>query len=230
MSDRSFELRLLRQEISAVRVLLERLEVRVAVLEEEDRFEVVYHEAPASPSDFPGSGGVNLSRGTSGNPSPLRSGSGGVELTRASSSSHQPGSGGGQLSQAYSSASSLPSDGSCAAHPGGPSSSFRTEVSEGVGRFLRRALDGAYRGSSGRDQLSLASRYYIVPADFEGRQFAEPCVFSSFTRAKSLCIRGPDKGNSIFVGLPSQTEVASALRAAGLSWPRAGLDGQPAYV
>ena len=169
MSDRSFELRLLRQEISAVRVLLERLEARVAVLEEEDRFEVVYHEAPASLSDFPGSGGVNLSRGASGNPSPLRSGSGGVELTRASSSSHQPDSGGGQLSQAYSSASSLPSDGSCAAHPGGPSSSFRTEVLEGVGRFLRRALDGAYRGSSGRDQLSLASRYYIVLADFEGR-------------------------------------------------------------
>ncbi|CAE7288410.1 unnamed protein product [Symbiodinium sp. CCMP2456] len=113
-----------------------------------------------------------------------------------------------QLSQVSASAPSSASDGSCSTRPGGPNSVFRTEVAENVGHFLRRALDGAYRGSSGRDQLSVASRYYIVLADFEGRQFAEPCVFSTFSRAKALCIRGPDKGQSIFVGLPSQTEEA----------------------
>ena len=230
MSDRGSELRSLRQEITAVRVLLERPETRLSALEEEDRFEVVYPEAHTSLAEFPGSGGVNLSRGASSTSSHPRPGSGGVDLTRASSSSPQPGSGGVQLSQASGPTSSSNSDGSCAAHPGGPNSSFRTEVAESVGRFLRRALDGAFRGSSGRDQLGLASRYYIVLSDFEGRHFAEPCVFSSCSRAKALCIRSPDKGNSIFVGLPSQTEVATALRAAGLSWPRAGLDGQSAYA
>ncbi|CAE7255205.1 unnamed protein product [Symbiodinium sp. CCMP2592] len=107
-------------------------------------------------------------------------------------------------------------DRSCRAQPGGPTSIFRTQVAREV--HLR---------SSCRSALTLQSRLYIVLADFEGRRFREPLVFSSFGAAKALCIRGPDKGQSIFVGLPSQAEVLTALQEAGLSWPSAGLDGQP---
>ena len=75
MSERGLELRLLRQEIAGVRVLLERLEARVAALEEEDRFEVVYHEGPSSPAPS-GSGGVHLSRTSIFRPAYPRPGSG----------------------------------------------------------------------------------------------------------------------------------------------------------
>ena len=70
----------------------------------------------------------------------------------------------------------------------------------------------------------------LVLCDFQGRRCAEPCIFSSFGPCKNLCCRGPDKGRSIFVGLPPQTEVAEALRAADLSWPSEGLDVQPRWV
>ena len=48
----------------------------------------------------------------------------------------------------------------------------------GPDQVLRRACEGSYRGSSGRDQLRLSSRFYIVLADFEGRRFVGPCVLS----------------------------------------------------
>ncbi|CAE7241985.1 unnamed protein product, partial [Symbiodinium sp. CCMP2456] len=118
MSDRGSELRTLRQEITAVRVWLERLEARVSALEEVELI------SPGVPQI------LHRILGPVSHLLPLR---------------------------------------------------LVQEVAESVGRFLRRALDGAYRGSSGRDQLS----------------------------AKALCIRVPDKGQSIFVGLPSQTEGAA---------------------
>ena len=99
MSDRGSELRSLRQEITAVRVLLERPETRLSALEEEDRFEVVYPEAHTSLAEFPGCRWSESLPGASSTSSHPRPGSGGVDLTRASSSSPQPGSGGVQLSR-----------------------------------------------------------------------------------------------------------------------------------
>ncbi|CAE6927060.1 unnamed protein product [Symbiodinium sp. CCMP2592] len=235
MSGRLLELQSLRRDLFEVRGLLNRLESRIQALEEEAAFELVDPlpgpaAGPSSPS--PGSGGGSLSRGPPVSPQP---GSGGVNLSQAPSPSRLPGSGGGNLSRAFSPsdrpgsggvdlslaydlASEVFPDRSSRSNPGPPNSSFRTAVAKEVGQFLRRALDGGHLRTSGRSALTLSSKYYIVLADFEGRRFSEPCVFSAFAQAKALCIRGPDKGQSIFVGLPSQAECAVALREAGLSW------------
>ena len=105
-------------------------------------------------------------------------------------------------------------------------SALRVEVAESVGAFLGRAVRGEHRGNSGRSRVNLSSRVYIVLAGFDGRVLEEPLLFSSFGPARELCLRGPDSGSSIFVGLPSQAEAAIALRAAGLSWPVRGIDGR----
>ena len=151
-------------------------------------------------------------------------------LSQGPTSPDRPGSGGGDLSLTSDLADKVFPDRSSRANPGPPHSAFRTHVAQEVGLFLRRALDGGHLRTSGRSALNLSSRYYIVLADFEGRRFREPFVCSTFGQAKAFCIRGPDKGQSIFVGLPTQVEVAVALREAGLSWPSAGLDGQPSRV
>ncbi|CAE7248000.1 unnamed protein product [Symbiodinium sp. CCMP2592] len=212
---RLLELQSLRRELFEVRGLLNRLESRIQALEEEAAFELVDPlpgpaAGPSSPS--PGSGGGSLSRGPPLSPQP---GSGGVNLSQAPSPSRLPGSGGGNLSRAFSPpdrpgvdfvlaydlVSEVFPDRSSRSNPGPPNSSFRTAVAKEVGQFLRRALDGGHLRTSGRSALTLSSKYYIVLADFEGRRFSEPCVFSAFAPAKALCIRGPDKGQSIFVGL-----------------------------
>ena len=238
MSARVLELQSLRRELTAARDLLSQLEARISALEREG-FELV-DPLPGTPSGVPsapspGSGGGQLSRGYGLSSSP---GSGGVHLSRAPSPapplrttpSDRPGSGGVNLSLASESSPDQFPDGSSRGNPGAPTSQFRVNVAREVGFFLRRALSGEYLRGSGRSSLNLSSRYYIILCDYEGRRFAEPCIFSSFAPCKALCLRGPDKGRSIFVGLPTQSEVAEALRAAELSWPSCGLDVQPRWL
>ena len=248
------EVAALRQELSAVRLLLERLEVRLRDLEAEAEFESVAwpgteegRQAPpqlsfwatssgaSAPSATPGSGGVNLSPAVRSSP-PRPSagpGSGGAGLSRASAystspgSRASPGSGGVDLSRAPALSSE---DGSSETNPGPPSSAFRVSVAKQVGGFLRRALDGLPRGTSGRDRLSLQSKYYVVLADFEGRRPSEPLICTAFDRVRRHCHRGPQRGASVFVGLPSQAEVGVALTEAGLVWPSGGLNGDPEWV
>lgn len=89
-----------------------------------------------------------------------------------------------------------------------------------VGQFVRRCLDGQPRGSSGRDRLRLANRYYLVFADFEGVPLQEPLFTSVFADVKNLCKRGADCGQAVFVGLPSIWECKIVVSAAGFSLPR----------
>ncbi|CAE7224208.1 Ap1g1 [Symbiodinium sp. CCMP2456] len=87
----------------------------------------------------------------------------------------------------------------------------RVAVAREIGAFLRRAINGEHRGTSGRDKVSLASRFYIVLAPYSGEVFSKVRVYSKFAPVKALCKRGPDPGRSVFVGLPSQWEVSVAL-------------------
>ena len=110
--------------------------------------------------------------------------------------------------------------------PGSPTGAYRTGIARDVGSFLGRAVRGEYRGSSRRSELALASRYYIVLAGFDGEPLPEAAVYSKFDSVRKLCLRGQDKGRSVFVGLPSQVEVSVALQAAGYKWPSRGIDGR----
>ena len=91
----------------------------------------------------------------------------------------------------------------------------RRLLAEEIGRFLRRAVNGEHKGTSGRDRLKLQNRLYIVPSDFEGNRLSEPRVETSFTIVKGICKRGADCGSSIFVGFATRTIIWMATRC----WP-----------
>lgn len=102
---------------------------------------------------------------------------------------------------------------------GGQSWAERERISREVGQFIRRALSGTPRGTSGRDRIRVASRLYVIARDISGRLYDPPLVVSRFNRVKELCFRGQEIGDSVFVGLPSQREVIACLEAARLQIP-----------
>lgn len=103
---------------------------------------------------------------------------------------------------------------------GGYTWAEREAVARDIGAFLRRSLDGANRGESGRDRLkNLQSRVYVVVRDKEDRVLNPVRLCKTFSEVRALCHRGDDWGDSIFIGLPSQAEAAIAVSAAGLGWP-----------
>ena len=95
----------------------------------------------------------------------------------------------------------------------------RVALAKEIGDFVVRSLDGQHRGSSGRSRLNLASRLYVIFADFEGVRFAPPRVVRTFAEASALCKRGASCGAAIFVGFPSQWEARIAVERTGLVWP-----------
>ena len=76
--------------------------------------------------------------------------------------------------------------------PAASSTLSREEVCKRVGEFLRRCLEGKHRGSSSRDLLGLASRFWIVVRTFDGQVHDPPRVFSKFGSCKPLVKRGSD--------------------------------------
>ena len=73
----------------------------------------------------------------------------------------------------------------------GYSWAFRHQVARQIGEFLRRAVAGDHRQSSGRDQLrGLQSRLYIIVRDYSGKTTTSPVrVTPKFSRVKELCYK-----------------------------------------
>lgn len=97
----------------------------------------------------------------------------------------------------------------------------RESIARNIGQWLRRNLAGDHRGSSGRGEIGLASRLYVVCRDIEGDLHNPPLIFFSWGTAKPWCSRNGNPGDSVFIGLPSKTEAEIAIRAAGLEVPAA---------
>lgn len=95
----------------------------------------------------------------------------------------------------------------------------RERIATGVGAFFRRSLAGDHRGTSGREQLRLASRLWIVVRSIRGEVFSPVRIFRSWARAKELVKVGNSAGDAIFVGLPSEREARVCIAAAGLEYP-----------
>lgn len=95
----------------------------------------------------------------------------------------------------------------------------RAQLAREIGNFIRRALEGDFRGSSGRDRLRLASKWYLVFADFHGNRVNPPRVLRNFSEASALCKQGPDAGQSVFVGVATQWEARIVFNQAGFEWP-----------
>ena len=99
------------------------------------------------------------------------------------------------------------------------SDSKRRLLAEEIGHFLRRCVQGVFRGSSGRDRLALQSRLYIVIADYQGNIFDPPLFFSAFAPVRSRCKEGSCCGRAIFIGFATKWEARVALTAGGFSLP-----------
>lgn len=111
---------------------------------------------------------------------------------------------------------------SCSGSRSSPASTIswerRLEIGREVGGFLARAVRSEYRGSSGREKIPLASRFWLVARSFHGEVLNPIRVFSKWGLAKELVKRGSECGESVFVGLPSQREIGCAIAASGLRW------------
>lgn len=96
----------------------------------------------------------------------------------------------------------------------------REAICDQIALFVVRALAGQQHGSSGRDQINLASRVWLVFRDYDGNSFNPVRVYRLFGRCSSLVKKGPhDLGQSVFVGLPSDREARRVVAIAGLEWP-----------
>ena len=95
----------------------------------------------------------------------------------------------------------------------------RVQLARQIGAFLRRCRDGQPRGGSGRDRLKLQSRYYIILATYAGEFLADPLVVDNFAEVRRLCKRGPDLGESVFIGVPTQWETRLVLESGGFAVP-----------
>lgn len=94
----------------------------------------------------------------------------------------------------------------------------REAVCRGIGQWVRRCLEGQFRGPSGRDRIPLQSRFWVVVRGIDNREYDPPLVFSSWSSAKGLVKIGAQTGDSIFYGVPSKREAQISVEAAGLSW------------
>ena len=95
----------------------------------------------------------------------------------------------------------------------------RETICDQIGAWVRRSLQGHHRGASGRDQIPLSSRIWIVAQDFHGNQFPVVQVFRTFASCRDLVKVGSSCGSSVFVGLPSEREARRVCQVAGLQWP-----------
>ncbi len=95
----------------------------------------------------------------------------------------------------------------------------RLALAKACGAFLKRAVEGDFRGGSGRDRLRLSSRVYLVVADYSGQRFEPPKVFFDFGSVRSICKSGNQCGRSVFLGFASQWEAKEAVREAGFARP-----------
>ena len=107
-----------------------------------------------------------------------------------------------------------------------PSDTFRQQVADEIGAYLRRCLSGTNRGSSGRERVNLPNRIYVIARDAAGTLYDPVRVENTWRDTQPLVTVGPGPGkqfgDSVFVGLPSKWEAKRAVAAAGLTWPADG--------
>ena len=103
---------------------------------------------------------------------------------------------------------------------GGLTWSEREDICRGIGQFVTKALGGRFHGASGRDQINLPSRIWLLFRDYEGVVYSPVRVFRQFAGCRHLVKRGgSDLGTSVFVGLPSEREARVVVASAGCIWP-----------
>ena len=66
----------------------------------------------------------------------------------------------------------------------------RREVAKGIGRWIRRRLDGVGEpGPTGRDHVAQKSRVYLVARDFDLVDYNPPKIFFTWNEVNTLCLQ-----------------------------------------
>ena len=89
--------------------------------------------------------------------------------------------------------------------------SSRRQLAVEIGQFLRRALNGEHRGSSGRDRLKLANRCYLILADFRGRRLQKPICSDSFSGRPEPLQNWRRRGRQHFLWICNQVGSEGSL-------------------
>eukprot|EP00438_Fugacium_kawagutii_P018145 Skav206345 [mRNA] locus=scaffold3448:16189:18383:+ [translate_table: standard] len=78
----------------------------------------------------------------------------------------------------------------------------RVCTAENIGYWVVRCLNSDYRGPSGRDRISLPSRWYLVFRDVEFKTYNPPLLFPTWKEAKPYCSAASTGSfqQSVFVG------------------------------
>ena len=95
----------------------------------------------------------------------------------------------------------------------------RIEAAEEAGRFIQRSLAGDHRGTSGRERVPFASRYYICFKDYLGNTYSPAQVHRSWGSIKPLVKPNNQCGDSVFIGWPTLQEAKICCETAGVRWP-----------
>ena len=99
--------------------------------------------------------------------------------------------------------------------------SQRESVCEQIARFVVKALNNEYHGTSGRDKINIPSSVWIVFRDFNGQRHNPVLVYNRFSYCSAVVKRGGNNlGKSVFVGLPTVGEAKRVVGLAGLLWPQ----------
>lgn len=104
-------------------------------------------------------------------------------------------------------------------------SRHRERILLSIGRWLKSALEGNRRGSSGRDLLPEESCVYLVLRGFDGNVFDPVVVTSTYRTIVPLVKQDGNPGDSIFIGLPSVQDAQIVCRSADVAWPGGFADG-----
>ena len=95
----------------------------------------------------------------------------------------------------------------------------RVRAAEKIGAWIKRCLQNEHRGLSGREEIPLATKLYIVVRDIRGTLYNPPRVCNSWAETKLLCCLDKQFGDNIFVGLPTKAEARIAVCSADLEVP-----------
>lgn len=100
----------------------------------------------------------------------------------------------------------------------------REAVCRRIGEWVRRCLEGQFRGPSGRDRIPLQSRFWVVARAIDNTEYYPPLVFSNWSSAKTLVKIGAQTGDSIFYGVLSKREaqISVDLFGPGTFWHECG--------
>ena len=99
-----------------------------------------------------------------------------------------------------------------------PEGAARNQILKQIGLWIRRALEGNYRGLSGRELLPGGSRYHFIARSFSGEVFDTARVVSPWAVAERVVKYRGDTGDLVLVGLCRWED-----RIVVVQWARLGL-------